>query len=150
MGLQKSPRSRLRRLGEACRPAENILNGNQRSSISAGRVLELLNINKRFGWDNRDKIGWSRRAEEEKKVGEVFGEGGERRRERLVRVRQKMGMDERLGILEKCGGSFGNGVRLRKEKEGGFEGWMVENSKRFLGRETLLKKAYNKRMGRFS
>ncbi|KAM0956431.1 hypothetical protein ACFX2A_025204 [Malus domestica] len=102
----------------------------------------------------RDFEDWAKlvdqRAEEEKKVGEVFGEGGERRRERLVMVRQKMGRDERLGILEKGGGSFGNGVRLRKEKKGGFEGWMVENSKRFLGRETLLKKAYNKRMGRFS
>lgn len=70
--------------------------------------------------------------------------------ERLVRVRQKMKRDERLGILENSVGSFGNGVRLRRDKEGGNEGWMVENSKRFPGRETLLKKAYSRRTGRFS
>lgn len=64
-------------------------------------------------------------------------------------MRQKMRMEERLGILAKGGGSFGNRVRIRREKKDDSEGWMVENSKRFPGCETLLKKAYSRRIGRF-
>ncbi|KAM1016570.1 hypothetical protein ACFX13_046975 [Malus domestica] len=88
--------------------AENVLNGNRRNSIAAGGVSELLEISERFGWDNEDKIGWSR-----------------------------------------SGGSVGNGVGLGREKESGGEDCMVENSKRFPGREGLLKMAYSRRMGRF-
>lgn len=39
---------------------EKVLNGNWKISISADEVLEMLDISKRFGWDNRDKIDWSR------------------------------------------------------------------------------------------
>ncbi|XP_068336919.1 uncharacterized protein [Pyrus communis] len=156
--------------------AENILNGNRRNSIAAGGVSELLEISERFGWDNEDKIGWSRvnfellgtskggriprrsekeggergeEREEEKEVVEDLGEVGERRRERRVRVRQRMRREDKLGIFEKSGGSVRNGVGLGREKESDGEDWMVENSKRFPGREGLLKMAYSRRMGRF-
>ncbi|KAK9923970.1 hypothetical protein M0R45_032363 [Rubus argutus] len=37
--------------------AENALSGNR---SNAGGVSELLGISERFGWDNDDKVGWSR------------------------------------------------------------------------------------------
>lgn len=97
------------------------------------------------------------REREKKKKVEVLGEGGERRRERRGRLRMKREdgggvreeREEKLGILEKGGGDIGNEVGLGRNKEND-EGWMVENSNRFPGREALLKKAYSRRMRRFS
>lgn len=40
--------------------AENVLNGNRSSALGAGGVSELLEMSERFGWDNNDKIGWSK------------------------------------------------------------------------------------------
>ncbi|KAI3472940.1 hypothetical protein Pfo_031012, partial [Paulownia fortunei] len=45
--------------------AEKILNGNAASPCSNGKngsnvVTELLEISERFGWDNEDKVGWSK------------------------------------------------------------------------------------------
>ncbi|KAJ4959076.1 hypothetical protein NE237_026187 [Protea cynaroides] len=40
--------------------AENILNGNTRSSITESPVSDLLEISERFGWNNEDKVGWSK------------------------------------------------------------------------------------------
>lgn len=39
--------------------AQNALDGNRTSSSSSG-VADLLEISQRFGWDNEDKLGWSR------------------------------------------------------------------------------------------
>ncbi|PQP99289.1 uncharacterized protein Pyn_15323 [Prunus yedoensis var. nudiflora] len=94
--------------------AENVLNGNRSSALGAGGVSELLEMSERFGWDNNDKIGWSRVN------------------------------------FELLGTSRGGRIpRLRRNEENG-EDWMVENSNRFPGREALLKKAYSRRMRRFS
>ncbi|KAL6126381.1 hypothetical protein ACLB2K_074431 [Fragaria x ananassa] len=147
---------------------------------NAGGVSELLAISDRFGWDNDDKVGWSkvnfkllgtskggrilrRRNESESEVGEESererekkkkkkkkkkgSEGlGEKRRER--REEGGVGKEEdKVGIVEKVGGSFGDGVGLeRSRKENGDEdNWVGDNSKKFLGRESLLRKAYSRR-----
>lgn len=39
--------------------AEGVLNGN-RALRTESAVSELLEISERFGWDNQDKVGWSR------------------------------------------------------------------------------------------
>lgn len=148
--------------------AENALSGNR---SNAGGVSELLGISERFGWDNDDKVGWSkvnfellgtskggriprrttgkqRVLEETAKQVEGLGEGADKRRERRQRRMRTqreegggIGKEDKLGIVEKVGGSFG-----RNNKENGNEdNWMVDNSKRFPGRESLLKKAYSRR-----
>lgn len=144
--------------------AENALSGNR---SNAGGVSELLGISERFGWDNDDKVGWSkvnfellgtskggripRRTtgkqmvlEETAKQVEGLGEAADKRRERRQRRMRTqreeegggIGKEDKLGIVEKVGGSFG-----RNNKENGDE----DNSKRFPGRESLLKKAYSRR-----
>ncbi|XP_060669358.1 uncharacterized protein LOC107428220 isoform X3 [Ziziphus jujuba] len=127
--------------------AQNVLNGNSSSSSSSGNlsaVAELLEISERFGWDNNDKVGWSRvnfellgtskggriprlckdggKKEMGKEMGrkvEVFPEGGEKRRERRerLRVRREVGKEGKLGIVENDGGVVRNsGIGEEKEE----------------------------------
>ncbi|KAH7515405.1 hypothetical protein FEM48_Zijuj10G0023000 [Ziziphus jujuba var. spinosa] len=126
--------------------AQNVLNGNSSSSSSSGNlsaVAELLEISERFGWDNNDKLGWSRvnfellgtseggriprlckdggKKEMGKEMGrkvEVFPEGGEKRRERRerLRVRREVGKEGKLGIVEKDRCVFRNSA-IGEEKE---------------------------------
>lgn len=151
--------------------AENTLSGNR---SNAGGVSELLGISERFGWDNDDKVGWSKvnfellgtskggriprrttgkqRVLEERVIQvEGLGEGGDKRRERRQR-RMRMQREEgggieeeeekdKLGIVQKVGGSFGS----QNNENGDEDNRMVDNSKRFPGRESLLKKAYSRR-----
>ncbi|XP_062026152.1 uncharacterized protein LOC133742487 [Rosa rugosa] len=149
--------------------AENALSGNR---SNAGGVSELLGISDRFGWDNDDKVGWSKvnfellgtskggriprrkseteveeqsGLEERETKGEGLGEKRRERRERRMRMQREQGG---VGKEEKVGGSLGNGVGLgrRTSKENGDEdNWMVDNSKKFPGRESLLRKAYSRR-----
>ncbi|KAL4601806.1 hypothetical protein ACB092_10G008800 [Castanea dentata] len=115
--------------------AENLLNGNS-FNVSLSRnyessVSELLEISERFGWDNNDKLGWSKVSFEllgtskggriprvsknsgkergldvEKKV-EVLSKGEEKRKERRVRLRMKK---REVGIKEESKDGFGNKV----------------------------------------
>ncbi|XP_060669550.1 uncharacterized protein LOC112493163 isoform X2 [Ziziphus jujuba] len=128
--------------------AQNVLNGNSSSSSSSSgnlsAVAELLEISERFGWDNNDKVGWSRvnfellgtskggriprlckdgdKKEMGKEMGrkvEVFPKGGEKRRERRerLRVRREVGKEGKLGIVENDGGVVRNsGIGEEKEE----------------------------------
>ena len=56
--------------------------------------------------------------------------------------------DEKVGVVEKVGGSFGDGVGLERKsrKENGDEdNWVVDNSKKFPRRGSLLRKAYSRK-----
>ncbi|KAI4355917.1 hypothetical protein L6164_004642 [Bauhinia variegata] len=124
--------------------AENVLNGNKLKTVSCTRdaetssaVSELLEMSERFGWDNKDKVGWSKinfeflgtskggriprlsiSMEKETNITkqknghlEVLSEGEARRRER--RGRQKMRKqavfgESKLRLKEKSRGSFVN------------------------------------------
>lgn len=154
--------------------AENALSGNR---SNAGGVSELLGISERFGWDNDDKVGWSRVnlellgtskggriprrrtgkqrvLEERAKQVEGLEEGGDKRRQRRMRLlmqreqgggsgkEKKEEEEDKLGLVQKVGGSFG---RNNKENNGDEDNRMVDDSKRFPGRESLLKKAYSRR-----
>lgn len=155
--------------------AQNVLDGNTFSpSRNLSAVSELLEISERFGWDNEDKLGWSRvnfellgtskggriprickdRGGKEKgeKMGgkvEVFPEGGEKRRERRERLRVKK--EDKLGIVVKDGGEFRNGgvdeeeVRLKRNKESDGDGMAQKLKNPFPGREALLKKVLNRK-----
>ncbi|XP_059444197.1 uncharacterized protein LOC132176090 [Corylus avellana] len=72
--------------------AENLLSGNNNiitSMRNESAVSELLEISERFGWDNRDKVGWSRVSFE------LLGtsNGG-----RIPRVSKNGGKDRDLGV----------------------------------------------------
>lgn len=128
--------------------AQNVLNGNNFSSSSSSgnlsAVSELLEINERFGWDNNDKVGWSRvnfellgtskggiiprlckdggKNEMGKEMGrknEVFAEGEEKRRERRERSRgrREVGKEGKLGIVQKDRGVFRNAGIGEEEEE---------------------------------
>ncbi|ESQ30371.1 hypothetical protein EUTSA_v10012117mg [Eutrema salsugineum] len=165
--------------------AEKILRGSDESMKAltsvrkngeeANSVSMLLEISERFGWDNEDKIGWS-------KINfELLGtsKGG-----RIPRLRQSREEDEerremvrRREINKKEKEEDGNGWRRRerrerlrqslgREKEAGDDGKTVNRSDQkgilgkleniekqlepkiyspFPGRESLLKKVMNKR-----
>ncbi|KAB1205696.1 hypothetical protein CJ030_MR7G017868 [Morella rubra] len=129
--------------------AENLLNGNNNcSSRNESVVSELLEISDRFGWDNKDKVGWSKvkfellgtskggripRAnktsekqrhldakEGELKV-EVSSRGEERRRARRERQRMKTELvkEEKLGIKEESRGGFGNRIYGKSPRDEG-------------------------------
>lgn len=119
--------------------AENFLNGNS-FNVSLSRnfessVSELLEISQRFGWDNKDKLGWSKVSFEllgtskggriprlsknsgkergldvdikgEKKV-EALSIGEEKRKERRERLRMKK---REVGTKEESKDGFGNKV----------------------------------------
>ncbi|XP_050379842.1 mitogen-activated protein kinase kinase kinase 5-like [Argentina anserina] len=122
---------------------------------NAGGVSELLGISDRFGWDNDDKVGWSkvnfellgtskggriprRKSEseagvEEREKKKKGAEGlGEKRRMRMQRDEGRVGKEEKKGLGDRVG------LLGRSNKENG------ENEK-FPGRESLLRKAYIRR-----
>lgn len=138
------------------------------SSGNGKAVSGLLEISERFGWDNEDKVGWSRvdfellgtsksgriprvgkredlQVEKRReKGGEGKEDGGEngnqKRKERRERMRVKR--VEKLGIVDEGRGSLGNsGVdeKSQSKKEA------VEIYNPFPGRETLLKKVLQRR-----
>ncbi|KAG5239430.1 hypothetical protein OIU77_013015 [Salix suchowensis] len=172
--------------------ADTVLNGNNNRSISGsslsknddgdGAVSRLLEISERFGWDNEDKVGWSRvnfellgtskggkiprrsssssggvkgdkdfsRVENDK----VLPESEERRRERRERAKLKKEVDkgkDKIEIVMKSKDGFVNradGVRLEGSKPGRVDHQQdcrVENSSRFPGRESLLKKVLSRK-----
>lgn len=173
--------------------ADTALNGNNNRSISGSSSLarnddsavsRLLEISERFGWDNEDKVGWSRvnfellgtskggkiprrssssgGVEEDKDLSrvesdKVLSESEERRRERRERAKLKKQVEKRkdkIEIVMKSKDGFGNrvdgdcGVGLEGSKPGRVDHQQdckVENSSRFPGRESLLKKVLNRK-----
>lgn len=173
--------------------ADTALNGNNNRSISGSSSLarnddsavsRLLEISERFGWDNEDKVGWSRvnfellgttkggkiprrsssssGVEEYKDLSrvendKVLSESEERRRERRERAKLKKQVEKRkdkIEIVMKSKDGFGNrvdgdgGVRLEGSKPGRVDHQQdckVENSSRFPGRESLLKKVLHRK-----
>ncbi|PON87699.1 golgin family A protein [Trema orientale] len=155
--------------------AQNVLDGNTNtaslSSSSSGNgkaVSELLEISERFGWDNEDKVGWSRvdfellgtsksgriprvgksggKREDSRveKRGERKDGENEKRKERRERMRVKRG-EERLGRIvekEKGKGSLGNSG-VDEKSHGKKEAVEVYNP--FPGRESLLEKALQRK-----
>ncbi|KAF8101014.1 hypothetical protein N665_0211s0006 [Sinapis alba] len=153
--------------------AEKILHGSDESikekknREEVSSVSMLLEISERFGWDNEDKIGWSkinfellgtskggriprlgetrgdmvRRREVKKKEGEEDGSGW-RRRERRERMRQSLGREKE-----------DDGKTVNRSDQKGVLGRLEEVEKQtepkihspFPGRESLLKKVMNKR-----
>ncbi|KAJ6910129.1 hypothetical protein NC652_020968 [Populus alba x Populus x berolinensis] len=173
--------------------ADTALNGNNNRSISGSSSLarnddsavsRLLEISERFGWDNEDKVGWSRvnfellgtskggkiprrssssrGVEEDKDLSrvesdKVLSESEERRRERRERAKLKKQVEKRkdkIEIVMKSKDGSGNrvdgdgGVGLEGSKPGRVDHQQdckVENSSRFPGRESLLKKVLNRK-----
>lgn len=148
---------------------ESIKEKQNRGDVSS--VSMLLEISERFGWDNEDKIGWSkvnfellgtsrggriprlgesrgdmvrrRRREVKKKEGEEEDGSGWRRRERRERMRQSLGREKENVDGKTVNRTDQKGVLGRLEE--------VENQiepkihSPFPGRESLLKKVMNKR-----
>ncbi|XAR49786.1 hypothetical protein NMG60_11003925 [Bertholletia excelsa] len=134
--------------------AEKVLNGDvsSTSAVSSfrsgadGAVSQLLEISERFGWDNEDKVGWSKidfgllgtskggripRANSEnesegfkreqrskKDKTTAVGNGEDRRRERRHRGRMKRG-GLRLGPTEKNAAGLGFTRECKKRDENG-------------------------------
>ncbi|XP_062110894.1 uncharacterized protein LOC133822542 [Humulus lupulus] len=155
--------------------AQNILDGNRSSLPSSSgngkAVSELLEVSEKFGWDNDDKVGWSRvdfellgtsksgriprvggrnggkREDlrvEKRGDGKEEGEGGERRRERRERMRMKLKKEEKSssGSLGNSDvGGNGNEVMRLQRKKESAE----EVYNPFPGRESLLKKVLQRR-----
>ncbi|KAH0920784.1 hypothetical protein HID58_020802 [Brassica napus] len=154
--------------------AEKILHGSDESlkksrEEEVSSVSMLLEISERFGWDNEDKIGWSRvnfellgtskggriprlgeesgdmvrRREVKKKKGEEEDGSGWRRRERRERMRQSLGREKEND----------DGKTVNRSDQKGVLGRLGEVEKQiepkiyspFPGRESLLKKVMNKR-----
>ncbi|KAL5548463.1 hypothetical protein UlMin_003694 [Ulmus minor] len=119
--------------------AQNFLDGSNSNSSSlrnSGVVSGLLEISNRFGWDNDDKIGWSRvdfellgtsksgriprigenggeKEEEDREVAKGDGDGdgdGKKRKERRERMKTRLRKEKlgKLGIMGKSRGSLGN------------------------------------------
>ncbi|CAH8301884.1 unnamed protein product [Eruca vesicaria subsp. sativa] len=153
--------------------AEKILHGSDgsikknREEEEVSSVSMLLEISERFGWDNEDKIGWSkvnyellgtskggriprlteasrdmvRRREVKKKV-EEDGSGW-RRRERRERMRQSLGREKENGDGKTVNRSDQKGVLGRLEDVEKLIEPKIHSP--FPGRESLLKKVMNKR-----
>lgn len=149
--------------------AENLLTGNNNNIISlrnGGAVSELLEISERFGWDNTDKVGWSRVSFEllgtskggriprvsknggkerelgvnkREKVGDL-SKGEERRRERRERMRMKMKTEVKK---ESRDGVGDDSMRVRERDRTNIQDGMMENCNPFPGREALFKKVLN-------
>lgn len=156
--------------------AEKHLNGDVlvANSMSQGSVAELLELSQRFGWDNEDKVGWSKvdfpllgtskggripRVKEgrERKVGELKrvddhgkkwgGDDKGKRGERRERVRMKRG-----GVSKMNNEGFGignvggsEGRRNGKSEVGSCDDENVQVYNPFPGRESLLRKVLNRR-----
>lgn len=160
--------------------AESVLTGNGISSSLGARdnesaVSQLLELSERFGWNNEDKVGWSKvdfqllgtskgariprinvdenggkgvkeeekellRGKKEENVGGLVSEREERRRERRMRMKEK------IGIRDDSRGKFGNGngdAEIKSEKSG--QDLNVEIKNPFPGREALLKKVLSRK-----
>ncbi|KAK2653198.1 hypothetical protein Ddye_013054 [Dipteronia dyeriana] len=159
--------------------AENLLTGNMNinsfASSSTGNgsdhesaAARLVEMSERFGWDNDDKVGWSkvvfqllgtsnggripRKVEgkmgkeeltmvDEKKRKEKrreSSESEERRRERRMRR-----VRDKMGIRGNSWGTFGNGEDDRHDGDGDHDDsqdWTLEIKNKFPGREALLNK----------
>jgi hypothetical protein len=150
--------------------AENLLTGDNNNIISlrnGSAVSELLEISETFGWDNGDKVGWSRVSFEllgtskggriprvsknggkERELGvnkrekvEDLSKGEERRRERRERMKMKTEGRKECKVYEK---SYGDDVMTVHERDrGNSQDGMMENYNPFPGREALLKKVLN-------
>lgn len=151
--------------------ADSVLNGNKNASLSMedSAVSTLLEISERFGWDNDDKVGWSKlnfellgtskggripricsTVKEMKDLGtekeekdRILSENEIRRKERRERAKLRSKDEkkqEKLGILRRTKDSFVNGVREEMEQRGDQEEWTAEIKNPFPGREALLKK----------
>ncbi|KAL7140582.1 hypothetical protein ABFS83_09G128500 [Erythranthe nasuta] len=140
--------------------ADKILSGNETLSSADGRnaVSELLEISKRFGWDNEDKRGWSKvdfgllgtskggriprvgaieetggiMKKKKKKIKAEEEEDGGKRRERRERVRRRMEGNKEMKDDEQ--GQEGGGV------VSGAGGYGRMRSSPFPGREALMNK----------
>lgn len=154
--------------------AEKLLNGDVNKSNGRHTVAELLDVSHRFGWDNDDKVGWSKvdfqllgtskggriprvkgDKEERKSVveskraevedGERKRGVGERRVERRERLRMKRGMLTMDDGFKDVNGGDGEGRKCR-------EGLQLQGSceqigvvySPFPGRDALLRKALNR------
>ncbi|WCJ37155.1 hypothetical protein M5689_018309 [Euphorbia peplus] len=157
--------------------ADSILNGNTNNSSSSttDAVSRLVEVSERFGWDNEDKIGWSRVNFEllgtskggripRLKPAETVGKGGHgevrverrleesqvRRKERRERVKlKKVGenMGE-LGIVGKFGGGVVNigSNGVGNEKMGESLGQEGNINNRFPGRQGLFQKVISSKL----
>ncbi|GMQ07782.1 hypothetical protein CsSME_00051835 [Camellia sinensis var. sinensis] len=138
--------------------AQKVLNGDdgvRGSPRSEGAVSELLEISERFGWDNDDKVGWSR-IDFGILGTSKGGRGREMRRERM-RMRMKKRGGLRLGTMEKTTMRLGFGRGNGKVEDADAdaddqvrnEDRTVESESPFPGRQSLLQKVLNSRK-RFS
>ncbi|KAL3632169.1 hypothetical protein CASFOL_025153 [Castilleja foliolosa] len=138
--------------------AENVLNGSPNSNgDGSSAVKELLEISERFGWDNEDKIGWSKvdfgllgttkggriprlrngeMREEKKTKPELVADDGGRRKERRERMRRR-----RVEKTSKMVGRKEEEMMNVEEDDGGDDAVRVKN--RFPGREALFNKVLN-------
>uniref|UniRef100_A0A803M9U0 Uncharacterized protein n=1 Tax=Chenopodium quinoa TaxID=63459 RepID=A0A803M9U0_CHEQI len=135
--------------------AERLLNGDvvHTNTKSEGVVAELLEISQRFGWDNDDKVGWSK--VDYQLLGTSKGdrsEGCSREvgvRERRLERRDRLRMQRRVSNVKNSSrfnnvvGEEDEGSEYRKSNESSEQNSGVYNP--FPGRETLLKKALNRR-----
>ncbi|KAK2965474.1 hypothetical protein RJ640_008268 [Escallonia rubra] len=158
--------------------AEKLLNGDVLSSPASrsdqGAVAELLEMSERFGWDNEDKVGWSKinfgllgtskggriprdsgggdgRRKVEMKREKVGAMGGERRRERRDRMRSKRGTtDTAKGATAAASGmqfdEDGDDENGENQVKSEMDGdRTAQVSSPFPGREALFKKVLNRR-----
>ncbi|KAF4388714.1 hypothetical protein G4B88_018991, partial [Cannabis sativa] len=155
--------------------AQNILEGNHRSSSISKPVSELLlEMSERFGWDNEDKVGWSRVDFEllgTSKGGRIPRVGGGKsggKREDLRVDGKEERRKERMKKEEKGRGSLGNsdmmmmmmrleqrkkeGKRedLRVEKGGGGKEEGEERSRREMRRERVMRLSKKEEKGKGS
>ncbi|XP_075521337.1 uncharacterized protein LOC142554560 [Primulina tabacum] len=131
--------------------AENVLNGNNVGSSSSGHtsVSVLLEMSERFGWDNDDKVGWSKidfgllgtskgsripRTSVEQDKESVKSGGGGRRRTRVSRPP----LQTETGGGGKLGKGSGNEQKPCVGDEDAYRVMPVANP--FPGREALLDK----------
>lgn len=160
--------------------AENLLTGNNNDirhknknknmTTYESSVSQLLELSGRFGWDNEDKVGWSKvnfellgtskggriprilerkeekemlKVEEDEKV--VVGGGG-----LLLSVSEERRRERRMRVKEKIGkakigkgiGGDGGGVGSEKKSD---QDLTAEIYNPFPGREALLKKVMSRR-----
>lgn len=157
--------------------AESVLTGNNANTVNfsgndtnIGAVSQLLELSERFGWDNENKVAWSRvnfellgtskggriprildgesENDGEKELFEVqkkeragmLTESEKRRRERRLRIR--LGAKEKMKIRndDKINGEIRSEIKRDDDKD-----LRVEINNPFPGREELLKKVLNRK-----
>ncbi|KAK9734127.1 hypothetical protein RND81_04G116700 [Saponaria officinalis] len=146
--------------------AERLLTGDglKASCVSVGAVEELAEISRRFGWDNEDKIGWSRidfqklgtsKGGRIPRVKDKTGErrdGGSSKNEGKVSVSEtRIERRERLRMRRSVRNTVSKNETSydendgRKSSVGSRDGGEVGVYNPFPGRETLLRKVLNRR-----